>query len=368
MSYNILGINPFHNGSACVLSDGEVIYFLEEERLSKRKYDANPFRIILDILNRFKIDEVIIGGINDDRRYLSYYNECPFESLIHKFDPTIPVQNVSDFHHTLHSTQAFYNSGFKESLGVVIDGGGSVFKEKGREKDSIYVHSLGESAKILYKHYFPTHKKNKKSKLSISSAYSAISNHLGFKPNEEGKTMGLSSYGKLNNIFPPLFEKDFTSNSNFLYEVLEESPKLFNGSKIFLQKFKFTLLPPKSPFLPKDFSQEEKDLAWRIQNDTQQLVGDYIEKAIQETNIKQVCCSGGYFLNCVANYYLTKRFPDVEFYFEPISHDGGTAIGAAKLLWYKITQDTTIRSQKTLYYGPKYSKEDLLKGIQKYLD
>jgi predicted NodU family carbamoyl transferase len=35
MSYNILGINTSHNGSVCVLADGEIDFFLEEERLSK---------------------------------------------------------------------------------------------------------------------------------------------------------------------------------------------------------------------------------------------------------------------------------------------------------------------------------------------
>jgi carbamoyltransferase len=75
---------------------------------------------------------------------------------------------------------------------------------------------------------------------------------------------------------------------------------------------------------------------------------------------------GGYFLNCVTNYYLQKRFPDIEFYFEPIANDAGTAIGAAKLLWHDLTQDTTIRPFKSLYLGKQYSKKKLLKGIKKY--
>ena len=35
MSYNILGINPGHNGSACLVADGELVYYGEEERLSR---------------------------------------------------------------------------------------------------------------------------------------------------------------------------------------------------------------------------------------------------------------------------------------------------------------------------------------------
>ena len=173
--------------------------------------------------------------------------------------------------------------------------------------------------------------------------------------------MGLSSYGKYNPTFPPFF-KNHISDITILNEKLDSNKgRRFNflASRLNLPIKRKTSL---------NYSQIEKDLAWKIQNDTQQLVGDYIEKYTKETGLKQVCCAGGYFLNCVANYYLTKRFPDIEFYFEPISHDGGTSIGAAQLLWKERTQDITIRPQRTLYHGPKYSKEELLEGIKKYVD
>jgi carbamoyltransferase len=39
MAYNILGVNPGHNGSVALVSDGEVVYYLEEERLSRQKFN-----------------------------------------------------------------------------------------------------------------------------------------------------------------------------------------------------------------------------------------------------------------------------------------------------------------------------------------
>jgi predicted NodU family carbamoyl transferase len=79
-------------------------------------------------------------------------------------------------------------------------------------------------------------------------------------------------------------------------------------------------------------------------------------KKVKRNRFKTSLLCRWIFLNCVANYYLIKRFPDIEFYFEPISSDAGVAIGAAKLLWYQKTQDKTIRLQKTLYYGPSIHK------------
>ena len=38
----ILSVARGHNGSTTLLKDGEVIFYLEEERLSRSKYDGSP--------------------------------------------------------------------------------------------------------------------------------------------------------------------------------------------------------------------------------------------------------------------------------------------------------------------------------------
>jgi len=104
----------------------------------------------------------------------------------------------------------------------------------------------------------------------------------------------------------------------------------------------------------------EKNVAWKIQNDTQELVGDLIEKVLSETDEKNIVLSGGYGLNCVANYYFKERFPDINLYVDPTSYDGGTSIGIAKMAHYKETEDTTIRPLKSLYLGvTKETYDDL---------
>ena len=45
MTYNILGINPGHNGSAALTVDGELVYYIEEERLSRLK--SSKIRLII---------------------------------------------------------------------------------------------------------------------------------------------------------------------------------------------------------------------------------------------------------------------------------------------------------------------------------
>ena len=93
MSYNILGIHPGHNGSASVISDGKLVYYLEEERLSRMKRDGNPFRTMIDICSKYKIDELIIGGTNDESEHntMSWTGESPYVALIRKYNPNLKV-------------------------------------------------------------------------------------------------------------------------------------------------------------------------------------------------------------------------------------------------------------------------------------
>ena len=66
-------------------------------------------------------------------------------------------------------------------------------------------------------------------------------------------------------------------------------------------------------------------------------------------------------MNCVTNYYLKKRFPDINFFIDPASHDGGTVIGLAKFEYMRHCQENfitpTIDPLTTLYLGPDRTDE-----------
>tara|TARA_R110000803_G_scaffold9951_1_gene30931 strand:- start:1028 stop:2107 length:1080 start_codon:yes stop_codon:yes gene_type:complete len=357
MAYNILGVVPGHNGSACVISDGELVYFLEEERLSRVKRDGNPFRVIHDIVNRYKIDEIVLAGVNDQSFYLPHTGEDLYQGMLRKYYPNTKFTWVGNKHHLTHSFCSFYNSGFTKSISIIVDGNGSKFnlKVNGKfiksdEVETVYIHeypynyTLYNSTQLYHDlENNITNKIYNINNIGVAKTYEAISQYLGFGPFETGKTMGLSSYGKHNSNIPQLLKNKLIYN-----HYINGDTQMAYVKKHVLDKYL------------------AEDIAWKIQNDSQQIIGNYIEKAINETKITQVCCSGGYFLNCVANYYLKKRFPNINFYFEPTSSDAGTAIGAAKGVWYQKTQNKTIKPQKTLYHGPKYSKKQLLKVIKKY--
>jgi carbamoyltransferase len=375
MSYNVLGIHPGHNGAAALVSDGELVYYLEEERLSRFKRDGNPFRAMIDIFSKYHVDELVIGGTMDPNEVstLSWTGETAFEALARKFNPKIKIAYIRNEHHLAHAACAFYNSGFEESIVIIVDGAGSYKKVTGNnwktiegwENETVYIANYPSDFEVIYQ-TFGNNDNNeilfdvyhKKPTPNIAKTYEAVSMFLGFGELEAGKTMGLAPYGKQNPKIPNLWENHKSNSDVFKAQYPKNS--LINSDLI--------PLPHRTPDYYNNInnlSEIDLDLAWQIQNDTQEEVAHLVSAALQNTEIKNVCIAGGYGLNCVANYFLTKKFPEVNFYFEPIAHDGGTAIGGAKLYSYNNKPDLKSYPQTTLYHGPKYDKSTLLNSLDK---
>lgn len=380
MAYNILGVNPGHNGSAALVSDGKVVYYLEEERLSRQKYDGNPFRAILDIISRWHVDEIVIGGTTYDLPKLPWTGEDPYTSLVRKFYPKVKSFNMGSEHHFGHAMCAFHNSGFDKCLIIVVDGAGSYKQEslneekniiaEGFETESIWVGDIQtpQSLSLVYKVYG----NNIGTKLSnglfdfdnavtLTKAYEAVSEYLGFGFIEAGKTMGLAPYGKKDQNVPNLFINNRGSKDVFV-------PNYPAGAFIDqnrLHYFRQERNPREWHNDADKLTEKEKNLAWQIQHETQTLLGSYVEHVINATGINKVAIVGGYGLNCVANYYLLKRFPNVEFYCESIAHDGGTAIGLALHRWNQndLSKDFPSSRQTSIYYGPQYDNNTIEKVL-----
>ena len=212
MPYNVLGIHPGHNSSAALVSDGKLIYYLEEERLRRIKRDYWPFKTIIDVCSRYKVDELVIGGTKDPNEiFYTSVGEGIYASLVNKYHNSVNTHLVNDKHHLLHASSAFYNSGFDSAAILVIDGAGSFQSDEieGYEVESIWKAEYPGNFTPLYKSLgsnsgMPVKKgvNEVDSAVSITKAYEAVTDYLGWDALEGGKTMGLSSYGKKNINIP----------------------------------------------------------------------------------------------------------------------------------------------------------------------
>jgi carbamoyltransferase len=379
--HNILAINPGHNGSAALVSDGKLVYYVEEERLSRMKYDGNPFKAMIRILHEYKIDELIIGGTSNELPQLPWTFEDPYSALVRKYNPAVSVTNLGSQHHLGHAASAFYNSGFETAVAVIVDGAGSVHQAAigqepnqqivaGFETESIYKCGYPTDIEPLYKRYadgnasyFNNGVQEFDNTVTITKAYEAVSDYLGFGFIEAGKTMGLAPYGEYDPKIPEFFIEG-KGNKNLLI------PLYPRGAAIDENRFPYLKRTIEPAVWHKDFSEVsdvDKNLAWAVQQATQEMLGNLIEQAINLSGETNVVVSGGYGLNCMANYYYKKRFPNINLYIDPIAHDGGTAIGLAKLAWYSHSGSTEPKKLDTLYLGfaPSYSAlEDYVKTIK----
>ena len=389
MSYRVLAINPGHNGSVALMVDGKIEFYLEEERLSRAKYDGNPFRGILEAIQRGPIDELVIAGTSDkhitDLR-LPWTGENPYSALVRKFNSSVKTTFVGEEHHLGHAAGAYYNSGFDTAVAIVVDGAGSYKSIKisedenspqpqGFETESIFHCKDLTTIETKYKSFGNNQTFSFKGTsqegqnfvfddaVTITKVYEAVSEYLGFGYIEAGKTMGLAPYGRYDEQFNDLFING-RGNKNMVKPNYPSGAQLDENRYDFLKRTSDPKEWHKNPALCTDIL---KNVAWAVQDQTQKLIGDLVELAIDTTGEKNVVLAGGYGLNCVANYYLRKRFPNINFYVDPVSHDGGTAIGWAKWAYIQYCKNQEIEPTReilnTLYLGPDRTQE-----IQAFID
>jgi carbamoyltransferase len=387
----IAAITRGHNAAVCLLKDGEIVFSIEEERLTRRKYDGGPFACMLKILDYTdRLDYLVIAHTTpkETAGKIDFSGEDMYTGFARKLnliDRKADLLNhpqvidLSFMHHKLHTACAFYRSGFEDAVSVVVDGAGTFLNLENRgervfgwETESIFDCTYPANFPTLYKHVgikepiigaiiksFPGDIYGEKSShevrigdhAGIVKVYEAVTTYCGFLAIEAGKTMGLFPYGKPNDQIPPLFDKTGTYTSSNRNLIVPNYP---NGA--FINENLYEFLADRNA---EDLStlENRRDLAYAVQTQTQELVLDLILKAVEMSGRTNVVLSGGYGLNCVANYYYldTLKEKGINLYVEPISNDAGTAMGAAMYVYRSFSNDTSITTfTDNLYLGLPY--------------
>jgi len=403
----IAGIARGHNAAICLMKDGEIVFAIEEERLTRQKYDGGPLACMLKIQEYTdKLDYLVVAhttSLDGTAGKLDYSGEDVYSGLARKMGLIEPhstnqVIDMSLYHHKMHAAAAFYRSGFEKAVSVIIDGAGTFFPigietPFGQEQLTMWetesIFTCNYPDQIITKHktlgtrdmFVGIHQQEHiaeswepagsfevsfSDRAGIVKAYEAVTEYCGWVSIEAGKTMGLSPYGKENNSFPSLMDETDLPNPLTNRNII--LPRYPNGAVINSAFYKFL-----NDNTAEDLTtlENRRDLAYAVQKETQQAAADYIRYAVEKTGIKNVVVSGGYGLNCVANYFYLKELDDLDInlYVEPVSNDAGTAIGCALVWHYHKTGDTSVRTQQdAVYLGPKYdyTEENITELSNKY--
>jgi len=378
---NILGISCFyHDSSACLVKDGEIIAAVQEERFTRKKHD---FGFPINAVN-WCLKE---GGIEvKDLDIVSFYEKpfIKFERILETALACAPT-GMSQFiqamplwlkqklwlpqiifkelgyegkivfcgHHEAHAASAFYPSPFKEAAFLTMDGVGEWDTASfGIGKDN--------GIDILSTLRFPH---------SLGLLYSAFTYYTGFRVNSgEYKVMGLAPYGEpkyADLILQELIDlkEDGSFKMNMAYF------GYCNGLRMINRKFeKLFGGPARKPETP--ITQKEMDIASSIQKVTEEIMLRMARHVHKVTGKDKLCLAGGVALNCVGNGRILREGTFKDIWIQPASGDAGGALGAALLVWYRYlnnprTADEENDKQMASFLGPHYNDEDIESFLKK---
>ncbi len=355
-------VASLHIGHDASLSffDGQNLAFFLQERYSKIKHDSSYFYCLEKFLDINCYVDLFVVSSFDDTVIRILENDGTFKTFSLKYKQKYGhfLNIIFDYsHHLFHSSLAFYNSGFDESIVIVVDGSG---KNEGsiRECESVYFAKYPDIFTPIFKNYLITSGNYKhnldrlrsenprceytaKSKLGVAALYGSCACHFGEDELSAGKIMGLQSYGK-ETFTPYITEKFFVNDTNFFIDY--KNLKCYNKNIRVTNK------------ITKDNCEVYANYAKDLQVQTETVIVELIRKSIDQTGIKKVCITGGYGMNVIANSKYRREFANVEFYNEPLSMDCGISLGSCFFYYRNNTKDMKKKPIRNPYFHGQLTK------------
>ncbi len=305
---NILGCSAgFHDAAATVIShQGDILFAGHSERYSKIKNDANMHVGLIEEINQH-------GPI----AHIAYY-ERPWKKQLRRFysgegvewnkiflsqvldhclgdQVLVPSTSCYD-HHLSHAAAGFQTSSFDQATVVVIDAVGEW------NTVSIWGATYDSRGFAQYKRLWTQNYPH-----SIGLFYSAMTQRVGLKPNEdEYILMGMSAYGR-------------PGHATELQHLLVENE--------WQATFKQNLHAGVDSTLAAGV--HDADLAAATQKVLERLVYNIMRRARDFAWSTNLVYMGGVALNCLANRNLGEYFENI--WIMPNPGDAGSSLGAAAL-------------------------------------
>jgi carbamoyltransferase len=379
-----LGINAaFHDSSACIVKDGQLLAAAEEERFTHIKHGKRPIPFSTYELPFHAIHYCLqVAGIhlNDvDRIAYSFdpqllipkdhkqeeYITLPFyptaetksKEWISEWDPLFlsailnatgqladgyPHHLQKKFkgsraepekwrfvqHHVAHAASAFLASPFESAAVLTLDGRGEI-------ATTSYHVGNGSDLSRLEQVNLPH---------SLGLLYERVTSHLGFlHSSDEYKVMALASYGK------PTYVDNFRSMIRLLgngqYEIHNDNLEQHFG-------------PARERNGP--FTADHFNIAHSLQKVLEEVAVELTDWFRKESGESNLCMAGGVALNCVMNGRIREAGIFKNIWVQPAAGDAGTALGAA--LWVDAQERKNEPRNFFMhhaYWGPEYSDDEI---------
>jgi carbamoyltransferase len=388
LDLNILGLLGFgYNPAAALVVDGQLVGFVEEERLINFKgahfmfpgmaakwclekanlglndidYIAwgwnNPaykMEMPLFFVKQFfhyglsgKNDGGIRAGIYQILDYLPGTIRTKTREGLRRVGLKGKIPRIEFIeHHESHVASSYLLSGFNEAAVIVIDGSGEhICTSIWQAKDGQY--------KLVRTFDIPH---------SLGWFYAGMTDYLGFVPyRDEGKVMGLAPYGKRVSEWEDKIDHVIKTSPDG-YEI---DPTYFllgthDAGKYYSDKLVKLFGPPR--YYGEPLTQRTKDIAFAVQDKLEKAVLNIVRTATNNGKIRNVCVAGGVGLNCKMNGII-KQSPYVDKIFaQPASGDAGSALGSAIALSHRIGEWKPYKLEH-VYYGPSSTDDEIKREL-----
>jgi carbamoyltransferase len=371
-----LGINysQMHESSACLVRDGELLFAVAEERLSRLKHDGRfPVHAIRACLDYAKIrleqvDYVCFGwpkphrlfctdlrcllSGKQPRSFLNVLNSTRyFASMWHQrggmgrftyhFGPTKARVRFVD-HHLAHAISAYAYSGFPKATVVVLDGRGAW------ESTSIW---YGDDGRLEHVHTVPWPN-------SLGLFYAEFTYFLGFeKYSDEWKVMGLAPYGQ-----PGVDLREFIRLNRDAYRV--NAPRLLGRDANDVSGIESVLGPKRAP--ESEINSRHRDIAFAVQDECERVMLAVVARAVKQTGCRNLCLAGGVALNSKANGKILASGLVDRIFIQPAATDDGVALGAALAPYLDNEKRLPAAPMRHAYLGPEYSDARVEEVLRTY--
>ncbi len=371
-----LGINysQMHDSSACIVRDGELLFAVAEERISRIKHDAGfPHHAIRACLEFAKVpasalDEVCfgwqrpgaiyghdlkcfvlgrmpltwLGFLNSTRHFASMTSQRGgAKRFVQHFGPVKARFRWVD-HHLAHALSAYAYSGFDEAAVIVMDG-------RGAWEATTMWRGHGGRLNPLLTIPWPN---------SLGLFYAEFTQYLGFqKYSDEWKVMGLAPYGK-----PGLDLSEFIQPASAGYWV---NTRLLGASASGdAHGITERVGPAREP--ESKITDRHKDIAYAVQDACEAAMTSLVRLAVGRTGCHNVCLAGGVALNSKANGKIAASGDIDRLFVQPAAADDGVALGAALAPYLDDGGRIPNRAMRHAYLGPAFTDEAIESALRTY--
>ncbi|MFC4852052.1 carbamoyltransferase C-terminal domain-containing protein [Actinophytocola glycyrrhizae] len=345
----VLGIHCGHEASCAVVRDGVVVAAIQQERVSRTKYDGQEC-----LSNRLPVPQVLAAAgtslADVDVIVSSFQAAGPaavglqrplFTADFTHFDP-FDERHFVVSHHLAHAACAAALSGFATAAVLVSDSAGTSSRDGAdfhepfaeffarytaddtdrtlfTELRSVYRFDAGRFD-LLARDFSAPHNQPDVHVQGEASLYDNVARYLFRKEHAHGQLMALAGL--------PFAGTPRLSTSELIAP--GEPPRVRNGWQL--------LRGHADPV-------DDVDIAAAVQDAFTELVTYQARRAVELAGERRICCAGGVFLNLTGNTAIAglDRVDDV--YVPSCPHDAGISVGAAFLGYYRHDPAPVVRDR-----------------------